>query len=217
MRIIVILLGLLLLFSGCAKPGASAPVTEEASTSVTGSQEQAFSCDALFFGDSITADSNFKDFFPDLSIVNLGVYGDTLEDLLRRVPAVKAERPARIFLMGGINSLRPDNVPECLEEYEALLNALLAACPDAELIVQSVLPVGREIGTAPSVNEAVRRFNAGIKALAEERGLSWVDLYSVYERNGELNPALTRDGVHLNFNAYGPWAESIAGLIRIRD
>lgn len=173
-----------------------------------------FGCDALFFGDSITCDGNFDELFPDLNIVNLGVYGDTLDDLLRRVPAVKARNPARIFLLGGINSLTGGNTSVCLSKYRALVAGLREACPRAELIVQSVLPVGAELEALYDIrNEEVRAFNAGLRALAERRGLAFADLYAAYEKDGALDPALTRDGVHLNFNAYGPWADAIRPLL----
>ena len=174
-----------------------------------------FSCDAVFFGDSITADGNFDEFFPKLRIVNLGVYGDTLDDLLRRVPEVKAENPARIFLLGGINSLRDDNADLCLEQYAALLDALRRACPDSELIVQSVLPVGDDIVSFLGCsNETIRAFNAELEKLAGEKGCEYVDLWPAYEKDGAMDPALSRDGVHLNFNAYGPWAECLSPWLR---
>ena len=169
-----------------------------------------FSTDAVFFGDSITCDGNFDELFPGLRIVNLGVYGDTLADLLRRVPEVGEQHPKKIFLLGGINSLDPDNAEKCLREYAELLGALRAACPKAELIVQSVLPVGAEADWSGEINETVRRFNEGLKTLAERRGCPFVDLYVLYEKDGSLDPALTRDGIHLNHTAYGPWAETVA-------
>ncbi len=175
-----------------------------------------YDCDAVFFGDSITCDGNFDELFPEYRIVNLGVYGDTIEDLLRRVPEVQAERPAKIFLLGGINSLTPDNVQECQDRYAGLLDALCAACPDAALIVQSVLPVGAEVDWNGVLNTAVRRFNEGLKSLAKEQGCTLVDLYARYEKDGALDPTLTRDGVHLNFTAYGPWAEAVRPMIEKR-
>ena len=168
-----------------------------------------FSTDAVFFGDSITCDGNFDELFPALRIVNLGVYGDTLGDLLRRVPEVRDQHPKKIFLLGGINSLGPDNAEDCLRKYAELMEALRAACPKAELIVQSVLPV-EEADRNGEINRAVRRFNEGLKTLAERRGCPFVDLYVLYEKDGSLDPALTRDGIHLNYTAYGPWAETVA-------
>ena len=222
MKIVTVLLSLLFL-CGCAGPEATATTagntTEsittagEATESMTTTESKHFSCDLVFFGDSITADSNFGEFFPELSIVNLGVYGDTLEDLLARVDSVRAANPEKIFLLGGINCLRPDNVELCLEQYAALLDALHKACPDAWICVESVLPVGAELDPDGRENDAVRRFNAGLEPLARERGCEFADIYTAYEKNGVLNPALTRDGIHLNFTAYGPWADCIAPLI----
>ena len=170
-----------------------------------------YGCDAVFFGDSITADSNFDELFPELLTVNLGVYGDTLEDLLRRVPEVRAEHPARIFLLGGINCLGENRFALCVTEYAELLDALRAACPDAEIIVQSVLPVSRDLADpAILTNDTIRRFTGEIEQLAARRGCAYVDLWPAYEKNGELDPTLTRDGLHLNFTAYGPWANQIA-------
>ena len=175
-----------------------------------------YDCDAVFFGDSITCDGNFDELFPEYRIVNLGVYGDTIEDLIRRVPDVRAENPKQIFLLVGINSLTPNNGEACLIQYAELLDALRAACPEAELIVQSVLPVGTELDWDGGLNKAVRSFNEGLKALAGERDCPFVDLYALYEQDGALNPTLTRDGVHLNFNAYGPWAAAIRPMIEKR-
>ena len=206
-RLIPLLICILLLL-GCE----AAPANNDKTTEAAKMTE--FSCDAVFFGDSITCDGNFDELFPELKIVNLGVYGDTIVELQARVPQVKAANPARIFLLGGINALRPDNVQTCLEDYAVLLDALRAACPQAELTVQSVLPVGAGIDDAEgSENEAVRRFNAGLKTLAGERGCAYVDLWSVYQKDGALDPALTRDGLHLNFTAYGPWADAVRPLL----
>ncbi len=175
-----------------------------------------YDCDAVFFGDSITCDGNFAEAFPEYRIVNLGVYGDTIEDLLRRVPEVRAEHPNRIFVLGGINSLTPDNAAECLNRYAGLLDALRKACPEAELIIQSVLPVGAEVDWNGALNTAVRQFNKGLKPLAAETDCAFVDLYALYEKDGVLDPARTRDGVHLNFTAYGPWADAVRPIIEKR-
>ena len=209
MKRLEIFLLCMLLLVGCAKGSFNRKEKSEFDHTEATTMSR-FSCDALFFGDSITCDGNFDELFPTLRIVNLGVYGDTLEDLLRRVPEVREQHPKKIFLLGGINSLGPDNVEDCLTAYAELLDALRAACPKAELIVQSVLPIGSEVDWNGEINEAVRRFNEGLKKLAEQKGISFVDLYAVYEKNGCLDPALTRDGVHLNYNAYGPWAETVA-------
>ena len=214
MKRLVILLFCLLLLVGCANVPFNRNEKSESDNTEAATMSR-FSCDAVFFGDSITCDGNFDELFPKLQIVNLGVYGDTLDDLLRRVPEVQAENPARIFLLGGINSLQDDNADLCLDQYAALLDALRADCPGSELIVQSVLPVGddvvRFLGCS---NETIRSFNAELETLAGEKSCEYVDLWPAYEKDGALDPALTRDGVHLNFYAYGPWAEIVSPYLK---
>ena len=204
---------LLLLLTACTNTGYNQGTDKPKTTDERTDETVQYACDAVFFGDSITADSDFSEFFPDLRIVNLGVYGDTIEDLRARVDQVRAANPEKIFLLVGINCLRPDNVDRCLTQYRALLEDLSAACPGAETVIQSVLPVGRELDPEGSENEAVRSFNTGLRALADEFGLAYADIYAAYEKDGALDPALTRDGLHLNFTAYGPWAETIRPLI----
>ncbi|MBO4211713.1 MAG: hypothetical protein J5878_03565, partial [Oscillospiraceae bacterium] len=58
-------------------------------------------------------------------------------------------------------------------------------------------------------NETIRAFNLRLQALAEEFSLPYVELWQAYEKDGALDSSLTRDGVHLNFDVYGPWAELI--------
>ena len=214
---------LLLTLTCCAKPtpqegAGEAQTGQQAFTEEqtvkpddrTGESKPVFACDAAFFGDSITADSNFDTFFEDRTIVNLGVYGDTINDLRRRVQTLRETNPARIFLLVGINCLREDNLPQCVEDYSALIGDIRSACPEAALHIQSVLPIGAEV-EAPGwcTNETVRAFNAELEKLARSRGLPYIDLYSLYEKDGVLDPAKTRDGLHLNFNCYGPWAEAV--------
>ena len=212
-KLLLLLLGMVFLLASCSGGKEQGKTDQTSEMNERTDETVQTDCDAVFFGDSITCDGNFDELFPALRVVNLGVYGDTLEQLLYRVPEVRAEDPARIFLLGGINSLLPDNVEKCLEQYELLLDELRTACPEAQLIVESVLPVADYLDPEGAENEAVRRFNEGIAKLAEEKGCGFADLWAVYEKNGALDRAQTRDGLHLNFNAYGPWAETVAPFL----
>ncbi len=186
---------LILLLSACGAPAETA-------------EPEPTACDALFYGDSITAGNNFDELFPELSIVDLGINGATIEDLTRRAAEVGAHRPARIFVMAGGNNLNVDNVELCAELYRGLLDALREACPDAEIFVESMLPI--EKATAFSwncPNRTIRDYNERLRALAGEYGMTYLDIYPAYELKGGLNMAYSRDGVHLNDDAFGPWAE----------
>jgi len=168
-----------------------------------------YDSEIVFFGDSITEGSDFREYFPDRRIVNLGYSGDMLTGMIDRVPMVRAVSPEKVFLLGGINGLHDTNVEECAANYAVLLDKLREAVPEAEIYAQSVLPMSAEKEEEFCHNTAIQELNEQIKALAGERGMIYVDLYSLYEADGVMNPELTTDGVHLRPEAYERWAEAI--------
>lgn len=167
-------------------------------------------CDAVFYGDSITEGGNFDELFPELKIVNCGIGGATIEYLTEHVENVSANRPAKIFVMAGANNLDYRNIDTCVELYRGLLDALLKACPYAEIYVESMLPLDKQLAYHwECTNPTIRSFNQRIAALAEEYGLTYIDIYPAYELAGGLDPQYSEDGAHLKSDAFGPWAELV--------
>ena len=203
---------LVLLLSACGAPiGENPAAAQESVPILTPEPERLPTCDALFYGDSITAGNNFDELFPDLRIVDKGINGATIEDLTRRVPEVSACSPAKIFVMAGGNNMEssdPEHIQHILELFRGLLDALREACPDAEIYVESMLPLDKATAYSWGIsNRTIRAYNKGLQALAEEYGMTYLDVYPAYERTGGLNPEYTEDGIHLKDDAFGPWAE----------
>lgn len=165
-----------------------------------------YTADIVFFGDSITCGSDFRPYFPDEKIVNLGYPGDSLVGMSERVSGVAALSPRKIFVLGGINGLKDDSWENSLVHYEQLLDKLLEQAPDATIYVQSVLPISKEKETTVCHNDTIRKFNDALHKLANRKNLCFLDVYSLYEQNGAINPDHTVDGVHLYPNAYEKWA-----------
>lgn len=165
--------------------------------------------DVVFFGDSLTSAGAFHEQFPDVKIVNLGSSGEGLASMLGRVSTVQALSPKKVFLLGGINGLTDHNVPCCLSQYEDLLNALQEALPETQLYVQSVLPITKVRSRTLCKNTTIQTFNAGIKALAERHGVTYIDLHGLYFRGGEMDPDCVKDGLHLTPEAYAPWYQTL--------
>ena len=166
--------------------------------------------DVVFYGDSITRGGDFQSYLDEASVVNLGIIGDTLEDMLGRTSMISSVSPEKIFIMGGINSLDDEDVESALEEYEALLDQIIEENPDAEVYVESLLPVGEE-NTVNSVdNSEVIEFNEGLQELAESKGLVYIDLYSLYvDEDGFLDSEKTEDGLHLTSDSYDLWCGAV--------
>ncbi len=173
-----------------------------------------YQADIVFFGDSLVRGSDFRSVFKDKRIVNLGCSGDTLAGMIERVSMVKAMSPKKVFFLGGINGLTNKNVEVSVNTYSRLLDKLHSELPESEIYVHSLLPLSREKERSICKNETIVRFNERIEAVSKEKGFSFVDLYSLYLLDGEMNPALTKDGIHLLPDAYDIWARAIEKHIK---
>lgn len=176
-----------------------------------------YDADVVFFGDSITYESDFARFFQDVSVVNLGYSGDTLSGMISRIPMVQSVSPEKVFVLGGINGLTDSNITQSVGKYKQLVLQLQEALPDAQIYLQSVLPVAREKEvTLTNVchNTTIIQFNEQIRHLAEEYGMTYIDLHSLYFTDGQLDPQLTTDGIHLKQEAYARWEAAIKNYIK---
>jgi len=166
-------------------------------------------CDVVFLGNSITNGSNFQSYFQDVKIVNLGYSGDIIPSMIDRVEMVQAVNPEKIFIMAGTNDLAHVSIEKYVERYTALIIKLKKELPDARLYLQSVLPVNHSMRRDYASNNKIEEANVEVAKLAQQYGCTYINLYDLYEEEGEMKIELTRDGVHLKPEAYGIWADAI--------
>lgn len=172
-----------------------------------------YQADIVFFGDSIVRGSDFQKQFPHKKIVNLGYSGDTLSGMVERVSMIKALNPQQIFFLGGINGLTDKNVKKSAETYANLLDKISKAVPNAKIYVHCILPLSTEKEKKICKNETIKYFNKLISEIAVKREITFIDIYSMYEKDCVLNPDLTIDGIHLHPHAYDRWAEVLKEYI----
>lgn len=172
-----------------------------------------YQADIVVFGDSLIRGSDFRSFFKDKRIVNLGCSGDTLAGMIERVSMVKAMAPRKVFFLGGINGLTNKNVNACVSTYARLLDKLQNELPESEIYVHSLLPLSRKKEREICRNKTIEDLNKRIEALSKKKGMTYIDLYSLYLLDGEMNPILTKDGIHLLPEAYNIWASAIEKYI----
>lgn len=169
--------------------------------------------DVVFFGDSLTELYDWQARFPSCSVANLGFYGDTLPGMLSRTPMVASLAPKKVFFLGGINSLREDSFDVCLADHARLFDELAKAAPGARVYVQSVLPIARAKERTVCRNATIVAYNGRLRALAEERAMTWVDLHPHFVRDGAMAGEYTTDGAHLTPAAYELWSGLVEGLV----
>ena len=168
----------------------------------------------VFLGDSLTQGGDWSAWFPDLNALNFGIGGNTSEDVLARLDSVVAAQPDEIVLLIGTNDfgLRR-NVETLVRNVQSILVDLRRDLPGSRMLVQSVMPRGREF--ADRIREAnihLRQFSATVHA-------QFLDLWPAMAlEDGELNPVFSEDRLHLNDAGYEAWLSELRpALVRLRN
>lgn len=167
--------------------------------------------DVVFLGDSLTNRGDWQRLSGKLSIANRGIDGDTIAGLEVRLDQVAAMRPRALFLLIGVNDLSTRWRPDVYKDYAALLDDLKEQLPDTQIYVQSLLPTRDDMRVIMD-NSVIVLVNNKIRAMAEERGMAYIDIFS-----GLLDPAenrlkreYTMDGLHLTPAGYAVWEQALA-------
>ncbi len=169
--------------------------------------------DVVFFGDSITRGGAWSDAYPGVNIVNLGLSGDSIRGMTSRVDMIASVKPEKVFILGGINSLTDRNSADVFEQYQNMLEKVHEAVPNAEIYIQSILPISVEKEKYCADNSVIDAFNEELEKLAAETDATYINIHDLYELNGSMNPDVTKDGIHLKPEAYDLWYKVIERYI----
>lgn len=160
--------------------------------------------EVVAFGDSLTRDWPF----PDTSIVNRGIAGQTTSQMLLRFRQdVIDNHPSIVHLLAGTNDITGLTGPVSLPQIRgSLLDMIeLARAHDAIVILGTIPPMGSYNGERPGEPaKDVARINAVIRDIAKDQRLILADYYAATsDGTGGLHPALfIEDKVHLTPAGY---------------
>jgi len=166
---------------------------------------------ALFIGDSLTEWFELEKYFPEVTIINEGIAGDTSYGVLERLERLQDIKVDKIFLMIGINDVfngfQKDDI---IENQELIIEQILTHINGTQLIVQSLLPVNESmLGSPGYLNKVIRYINKELKAHCEARNLTYMDLHPAFLAGNEMKKEYTTDGGHLSEIGYALWAEKL--------
>jgi len=167
--------------------------------------------DIVFVGNSITEGFPLNEMFHSLKIKNRGISGNRSCHIRKRIEAIAAARPAKIFLDVGINDIL-NNVPlDTLKvNYQVIVNTIWYASPETKIYVQSIFPLGR---SHAELQPAIEAFNHWLMDYCSFSHLPYIDLFTAFYKDGFLNPDYTYDDIHLNGAGYPVWRDKIAPLL----
>jgi lysophospholipase L1-like esterase len=168
----------------------------------------------LFLGDSITAQGDWQTWFPEVDALNFGIPGNTTDDVVARLDSVVAADPDEIILLIGTNDFGTrQTVEHLVRNVQSIMVELRRQLPGARMLLQSVMPRGREFADRiQDANIHLRQFSATVHA-------QYLDLWPAMAlEDGELNPAYSDDRLHLNDAGYQAWLSELRpALERLRE
>lgn len=176
-------------------------------------EQLVYDADIVFIGDSLTRGENFQERFPEYKILNLGRSGDTVSGLSERAYIVNRFTPEKVFIMVGVNSIKYNSIEDIISQYESMIISLMKDNPNTEIYIQSVLPILNKNQEGRLNNKNIVKLNDELKKMADRLGVSYIDVYSVYVLDGEMNPQYTVDGIHLQEEYKYLWLDVLSKYI----
>lgn len=166
-----------------------------------------YKSDIVFLGNSITKGVDWNELL-GLNISNQGVGSDTTEQMLKRVDNVLGEEPKHVFIMSGINDLyKGISVDDIYKTYIELIEVLVEN--QIQPIVQSTLFVSYSNKNSEDINNQVTLLNSKLLEFCESNSIVFLNINESLGIDGQLNPKLSRDGIHLNSEGYLLWYKKL--------
>ena len=175
--------------------------------------------DVVFLGNSITHFGEWHELLNNPNIKNRGISGDIAQGVYDRLDPILNGKPAKIFLLIGINDVSHDVAADSIvRAISKIVLKIGTHSPQTKLYIQSVLPVNPDFGLflkATTRGDEVLKINSGLKELCSKHVLTYIDAYSALkeEASEKLRPEYTNDGLHLLGKGYLKWVEVLRGYI----
>lgn len=168
----------------------------------------------VFLGNSITDIGEWSEFFQNPKIKNRGISGDITIGVLARLDEVIESKPAKVFLMIGINDIannNPDSI--ILTNYKRILSEISTKSPKTKVYVQSILPTNKnfvQYSRHQNKTEHILFINEKLKEICQQNNLTYIDLFSALaDSDNQLESCYTNDGLHLMDSGYKVWTEIV--------
>lgn len=153
--------------------------------------------DIAFIGDSLTDAYDVKSYYPEYTVTNRGIGGDTTFGVEERLKVSLFDiKPKVVVMLIGAN-----NMDTMFDNYENILIKLKENLPNTKVVLLSLTAMSKEWGRK---NQLACYNNVKIEKYAEKYNFTFVDLYTPLTdlTTGELYENYTIDGGHFTKEGY---------------
>lgn len=171
--------------------------------------------DIVFLGDSQTNGCEWHELLGNPNVKNRGISSDVIQGFADRVQPIIDGRPAKLFILGGVNDISHDLTPDSIATaMRNLIVKVRRGTPATKVYLQSLLPIDNSFRRYKAMigkESVIVETNKLLKKVAEETGATWIDLYSrmVDPATGNMRKGLTNDGLHLLGAGYAVWRDAV--------
>jgi len=162
--------------------------------------------DVVFLGNSITAGTDWSKLLDLPQARNRGISGDISFGVLERLEEVIKGKPAKVFLLIGINDISR-NIPDSLVigNIRKIVDRIQKGSKRTKIYVYTLLPVNSSFGKFKNhynKDEHILWVNDQIRKLASKQ-VTVIDIYPDFlDAEHRLRAELTKDGLHPNAAGY---------------
>ena len=164
--------------------------------------------DVAFLGDSLTEGYDLETFYPQWTVVNRGIGGDTTIGLEKRLQVSAYDaNPKVISMLIGAN-----NFDTMLSNYETIVSKIKQNLPQTSVILCSLTSMTSEWAKN---NAIAKQNNVEIEKIAAKYGYVYADLYNALldPNTNELKQEYSVDGGHLTNAGYTVVTSTLTPLI----
>jgi lysophospholipase L1-like esterase len=146
--------------------------------------------------------------FPGLLVLNRGVGGSTVQDLIRYFePTILKYHPGKIVIYSGDNDIGSGRTPESVDrDMKKLLTQIREAQPDVPVVVISIKPSPKRARFLAQTREANALIQATVQRFAH---MAYVSVFEqMLTTDGKPRTALFgHDQLHMNAQGYRLWKQ----------
>lgn len=176
--------------------------------------------DIVFLGDSQTNGCEWAELLGNPNVKNRGISSDVIQGFADRVEPIIAGKPSKIFILGGVNDISHDITPDSIvTAMRSLVRKIKSGTPSTRIYLQSLLPIDNSFHRYKAMTgkeQVIVETNRGLRAMAAEEGITWIDLYSLMADpdTGVMKKGLTNDGLHLLGAGYVIWRDAVLPYVK---
>ncbi len=176
--------------------------------------------DIIFLGNSITNGGEWCELFNNKQVKNRGISGDVAMGVYDRLDPILIGKPAKIFLLIGINDVaHGTSADSIVMQIGLIIQKIKKDSPHTKLYLQSILPVSDQFkmfASHTSRGTVVAEINVKLMKLSERENIKYIDLYSHFVDNetGKMKSEYSNDGLHLLGRGYLLWRDLILPYIK---